>query len=77
MGLDASLEAVEGLGLETGVYWRYPLTGEERAKTIRSRNGRDEKGFTNNVLEMLGLVMRAFVMIVIRREMPARVGKPC
>ena len=33
---DASFKAVGGLGVETMVYWRYNLTGEERASTIRS-----------------------------------------
>ena len=43
---------------------------------MRSRNGRHENRFSVNVLEMLRLVMMAFVMIVIRTYRPARVGKP-
>ena len=59
--MDASFEAVGGLGLETGVYWRYNLAGEKRARTIRSRKARDENRFSINAPEMLGMVMRAFV----------------
>ena len=61
--MDASFEVV---GLETGVYWRHNLTGEERANTIRSRKGRDENRFSIDVLEILGMVMRTFVMRAIR-----------
>ena len=68
MGSDASFEAAGGLDLEMGVYWRYNLTGEERARTIRSRKGRDENRFSINVLEMLRMMMGAFMMRVIGRE---------
>ena len=73
IGLDAAFQVVGGLGLETGVCWRYNLAGEQRARTTRSRKGRDEYRFCINVLEMLRMVIRAFVIIVIRREL----GKPC
>ena len=66
MVLDASFEAVGGSGLETWVYWRYNLTG-----------GRDENRFSINALDMRGMLVRAFVMIMIRRERPARKGKTC
>ena len=37
------------------MYWRYDLTGEERVRTIRSRNEPDENRLSTNVLEMLGM----------------------
>ena len=73
---DASFEAVGGLCLETGVYWRYNLTGEERARTVRSRRREHVNRLSINVLELLGMVMTAFVMIVIRKDRPGRVGEP-
>ena len=39
---DASFEAVGGLWQETGVYWMYHLTEEERARTVRSRRIREQ-----------------------------------
>ena len=72
---DASVEAVGGLCLETGVYWRHNLTEEERARTIRSRRGKHVNRLSINVLELLGMVMTAFVIIVIRRDRPGRVGE--
>ena len=73
---DASFEAVGGLCLETEVYWRYNLTGEERARTVRSRSREHVNWLSINVLELLGMVMTAFVMIVIRKDRPGRVGEP-
>ena len=73
---DTSFEAEVGLGLETRVYCRCNQTGEERARMIGSRKEKDKNWFSINDLEMLGMVMRTFVMIVIRRKRPARVGKP-
>ena len=73
---DASFEAVGGLCLETKVYRRYDLTEEERARTIRSRRREHVNRLSINVLELLGMVMTAFVMIVIRKDRPGRVGEP-
>ena len=74
---DASFEAVGGLCLETGVYWRYRLTEEERGRTIRSRKVEDGNRLSINVLELLRMVMTAYVMIVIKKDRPAREGGRC
>ena len=65
----ASFEVVEVSGLET----RYNLTREERARMIRSRKRGDKYRISIDIWELLGIVMRAFVVMVIRRECPARV----
>ena len=56
---DASFEAIGGLCLETGVYWRYRLTEEESGRTIRSRKVEDGNRPSINVLDLLGMVMTA------------------
>ena len=56
MVLDASFVAEVALGLETRVYRRNNLTGEEGARKIWRRKGRDENRFSTNVLEMLGML---------------------
>ena len=72
---DSSFEAVGGLCLETGVYWRYKLSEEEVKRTIRSRKGGDRKSLPINVLELLRVVMTAYVVIVIKRDRPAKEGE--
>ena len=67
---DASFEAVGGLCLEMGVYSRYNLSEGEVKRTIRSRKGGDRNRLSINVLELMGMVMTAYVMIVIRRDRP-------
>ena len=59
---------------ETGVYWRY--NEEERARVIRSRRGGHVNRLCINVVELLGMVVTAFVMIVTKRDRPERVGEP-
>ena len=58
------------------MYWRYNLTEEERARTIRSRKGGLMNRLSINILELLGMVMTAFVMILLRKDGLARVGEP-
>ena len=65
---DASFEAVRGMCLETRVYWAYSLSEEERKRTIRRRKGGDGIRLSINVQELMGMVMTAYVMIVIRRD---------
>ena len=72
---DASFEAVGGLCLEAGVYWTYNLSEGEVKRTIRSRKGGGRNRLYINVLELMGMVMTAYVMIVIRRDRPAKEGE--
>ena len=58
-----------------GVYWRYSLAEEWRARTIRCRREKHVNAPPIDVLELLGMVMTAFVMIVIRRDRPGRMGE--
>ena len=74
---DASLEVGGGLGLEAGVYWRYRLTEEERGRMIRSRKIEDGNRLPINVLDMLGMMMTACVMVLIKKDRPAREGGRC
>ena len=61
--------------LETGVYWKYNLSEEKVKKTIRSRKSGDRNGLYIEVLELMGMVMAAYVMLVIRRDRPSREGE--
>lgn len=53
-----------GLCTETGIFWRYRLA-EEQARTVRGRTMDSYPPLTNNVLELLGVEMNAYVMTVI------------
>ena len=58
------------------MYWRNNLAEEESARTIRSRKRGHVNRLSINVLELLGVVMTAFVMVVIRTDRLARAGEP-
>ena len=58
--------------LETGVYWKYNLSEEKVKKTIRSRKSGDRNGLYIEVLELMGMVMAAYAMIVIRKGRTAK-----
>ena len=73
---DASVEAVGWLWLETGVYWRFNLTEEEKTRSVRSRRREHVNRLSINVLVLLGMVMTAFVVIVIMKDRARRVGEP-
>ena len=72
---NASFEAVGGMRLETEVYWRYSQSEEEKKRTIKSRKGRDGNRLTINVFELMGIMMTAYAMIVIRRDRPTKEGE--
>lgn len=69
---DASFEAVAGLCIDTGVIWRYELTEEQRARTVRGRRMEGCARLAINVVDFLGKVMNANVMTVIRGDEPEK-----
>ena len=73
--MDALFEAVGRLCLETGVYWRYNLSEGEMKRTIRNRKGEDSNRLSINVLELVVMVMVAYVMIVIGKDRPTEEGE--
>ena len=72
---DASYQAVGGFCRETGWWWRYGLSEEERSRTVRSRKRVGYGSLTINVLELFGMVWTAYVMIVMRGEVAGRGGE--
>ena len=71
----ASFEVVPGLCLETGVYWTHSLSEEEGKRMIRSKKGGGENQLFINVLELRGIVMTTYVMVVIRTDRPTKEGE--
>jgi hypothetical protein len=65
---DASYMAIGGLCSATGVWWRYDLTSEQRARLVRSVRVTGQlvaDGWLHiNLLELVGMVMTAWVVIV-------------
>ena len=63
---DASKTAVGGFYLETGVYWRYELNDRERSRFCGSSGSVGcEDDLSINVLELLGMVVSAWVLVVL------------
>ena len=58
------------------MYWRYRLAEEERGKTIRNRKVEDGNRLSINVLELLRMVMPAYVMIVIKKDRQGKEREP-
>ena len=61
---DASKTAVGGYCLETGLYCRYDLTAQEQSRFCgSSKSVRSVDDLSINVLELLGMVASAFVLV--------------
>ena len=72
---DASKTAVGGFCLETGVYWRYDLDAGERSRFCgSSKSVAGENDISINVLELLGMVVSAWVLVSLCAERPAALG---
>lgn len=69
----ASFKAAGGFCLETGVHGRYTLIEEETTRIGREAT-KTSCWLPINVTGLLGMVMTAFLMIVIRNDRPASVG---
>ena len=71
---DASLAAIGGLCMETGVYWRFDLPQEVQKRTVKG--GRAVADLISiNLLEVVAAVMTAYVTIDMKRERPRRRGE--
>ena len=72
---DAFKTAVGGFCLETGVYWRYELNDRERSRFCGSSGSVGcEDDLSINVLELLGMVVSAWVLVVLCAERPSAKG---
>lgn len=68
---DASYEAIGGFCSTTGVWWRYDLNAEQALKLNKSKKAIDGDGSIHiNLLELLGMIMTAWVMVVVERQRP-------
>jgi hypothetical protein len=62
---DASFEAIGGYCLETGTFWRYDLTQEEASRVLKEAHKIKPTMLLNiNILELLGMVVSAYVMSI-------------
>ena len=72
---DSSKTAVGGFCLETGVYWRYDLTAQEQSRLCgSSKSVRGVDDLPVNVLERLGMVKSAFVVVSSCADRPSATG---
>jgi len=72
---DASTRALGGVCMETRVYWRYGLPMEVQGRTIRARKKGEGDFICINVLEVMAMVMTAYVMVISRGDRPEREGE--
>ena len=72
---DAPKTAVGGFCHETGVYWRYDIDAGERSRFCgSSKSVAGENDISINVLELLGMVVSAWVLVSPCAERPAASG---
>lgn len=69
---DASKNAVGGYCLEMGWYWRYTLSEEEQSRFCgSSKDLLSQDSISINALELLGMVISAYMLVVVCGERPA------
>ena len=71
---DASLTAIYGLCMETGVYWKLDLPEEVQKRTIRGEQAVGDL-ISIKLLEVMAIVMTSYVMVDMRGERPVRRGE--
>ena len=72
---DASETAVGGFRLNSGVYWSYDVDGGERSRFSGSRKSvAGENDISIDVIELLGMVVSAWVLVSPCAERPAALG---
>ena len=72
---DASKTTIGGFCLETGMYWRYELDTAEQSRFCGSREAiAGENDISINVLELLGMVVSAWVLVSPCAERPSATG---
>ena len=68
---DTSKHDVGGFCLETGQYWRYELSEEELACFCgSSKHLQSQDSISINALELLGMVMSAYMLVAVCGERP-------
>lgn len=73
---DATLSAVGGFCAETGVWWRYDLTAEEKSRSVVGGRCAMHNAISINLLELLAMVMTAYMMVVKKSDHSNIVGAP-
>ena len=73
---DATLSAVGGYCAETGIWWRYDLTTEEKSRSLVGAKCKANNAISINLLELLAMVMTAYVMVVQKSDRSNIVGAP-
>ena len=73
---DASKTAVGGYCFETGIYWWYDLTAQIQSRFCgSSKSFRGVDDLSINVLELLGMVVSAFVLVSSCADRPSATGE--
>ena len=72
---DASKPSIGYFCLEPGIYWRYELDPAEQSRFCGSSKAvAGENEISINVLELLGMVVPAWVLVSPRAERPSATG---
>ena len=72
---DASGRAVGGYSVRAGRWWRCDLQEEERTR-FKGSTSHNVDDLTINVLELLGMVISAFTLVVVEKARPKHPRDP-
>ena len=73
---DATLKAIGGLCLESRTWWRYDLSHEEQSRADIVAACAKHNKLSINLLELLAMVVTAYVMVAVKGDRPAVHGEP-
>ena len=73
---DASFDAVGGFCVESKVFWRYDLPQELTTELKRKTKLGEACTITVNLLELLGMIVTAWVMLELVGHRPDAAGDP-
>lgn len=65
---DATTKAIGGFCLELRVWWRYDLSVDEMRRSSASTTCAAHNKLSINLLELLAMVVTAYVMVVVRED---------
>ena len=73
---DATPNAIGGFYCQSRVWWRYDLSVDEQQRSSAHTTCASHNKLSINLLELLAMVVTAYVMVVVKEDRPSVAGEP-
>ena len=73
---DATPNAIGGFCWELRIWWRYDLSVDEQQRSSARTTRASHNKLSINRLELLAMVVTAYVMVVVKEDRPSVAGEP-